>query len=111
MHVFMVRGQHNDLRARADCFDPPRRLHPVHTGHDQVEQDDIRDVLRDQFERLFPRGRLPHHVELRHRFEIRANAVAYHFMIVHDQDTYTIVMIIVITSHRHLLLVFCWYLD
>ena len=83
--ILVIGGQYHDLRTRANLFDTPRRFDAVHAGHDQVHQDDVRDVLGGQFHGLFARPRLAHDRDIRLCDKESAHPLAYHRVIVHEQ--------------------------
>jgi hypothetical protein len=61
--LVLRRRQHDDLRLRRGLAQPRQRREPVHLGHREVEQDQVRLELARGRDRLLPARRLADHVE------------------------------------------------
>ena len=61
-----------------------RRLHPIHLGHHQVQEDYVRSKAGGQLHRLEAIGPLPNHFHIILHFDEHAQPLAHHRMVVHQ---------------------------
>src|SRR6266540_6663755 len=104
MDILMIGSEHHHLRAWTDLLDTPGCFHPVHARHDEIQQNNIGNVLRDQLERFLTRGCLPNDVELCQCFEIGTDTVPHYLVIIHNQYAHVVIIMMIVTCHYRLLL-------
>ena len=80
-------GQHEDATFGRAAGDLACRLDPVHTGHQQVHQDDVRAALLGAQYGFLPVARFAHDLEAAGFGEQRADSLAHDGMVVDYQDT------------------------
>lgn len=84
MFILVVRGQYNDLGARAGLFHQPGRLNPLHPRHDQIHQHHVGGVFGSQVDGRFTRLSFAYNGDIRLSFDESAHALTHHTMVVYN---------------------------
>jgi hypothetical protein len=84
----VVRGQHDDADLREGVADVPSGLEPVHLGHSDVDERDVRLLLLDEVDQLLAVRRFADDLDAVGHVEVAAKALPDQGVIVGDGDAY-----------------------
>lgn len=84
--VSVVRGEDDNLRARAVRFDETRSLNAIHIGHVQVHENDVRRELGDEFDSRLAIFRFTDDLNIGEGVEIAGQAETHNAMVVHEDE-------------------------
>src|SRR5215204_3048501 len=83
--VIVVGGEHDDVRARRARDEAPRRLHAVHSRHNEVHQGDVGGVLGGELDSFLPAPGLGYHADIALCLQKGADPLSHQRMIVYQQ--------------------------